>query len=190
MLAFGLPVALTVAFLVANPDLGGGVVDSLAAGAESEFTDVEVRAPALLLVWLAVPFLYIWYRVREFRYMVGCTGFADVSFASAARSARIIWMSVLTVVAIVGLAVVVFGALFALAADGPVFGFMVPLAVVLFISLVSVPSYIILRYEIVAHVCRTLEISDMAAFGRVVQSTQEVPATGEGLADAFDVGAI
>ncbi len=38
--------------------------------------------------------------------------------------------------------------------------------------------------------CRTLEISDMAAFGRVVQSTQDVPATGEGLADAFDVGAI
>ncbi|MCH7692560.1 MAG: DUF898 domain-containing protein [Proteobacteria bacterium] len=97
LLAFGLPVALTVAFVAANPDLGGGVVDSLAAGAEPEFTNVEVRAPALLLVWLAVPFLYIWYRVWEFRYMVGCTGFADVSFASAARSAWIIWMSVLTV---------------------------------------------------------------------------------------------
>ena len=30
----------------------------------------------------------------------------------------------------------------------------------------------------------------MAAFDRVIQSTQDVPATGEGLADAFDVGAI
>ena len=190
LLAFGLPVALTVAFLAANPDLGGAVADFFAAGTEPEFTDVEVRAPALLSVWLAVPFLYIWYRVREFRYMVGCTGFADVSFASAARSARIIWMSVLTVVAIVGLAVVVFGAMFALAADGPVFGFMVPLAILLYISVTPILSYGILRYEIVAHVCRTLEISDMAAFGRVVQSTQDVPATGEGLADAFDVGAI
>ena len=122
--------------------------------------------------------------------MVGCTGFADVSFTSAARSARIIWMSVLTVGAVIGLGALVFGAMFALAADGPGFGFVVPLAVVLFISLVSVPSYLILRYEIVAHVCRTLEISDMAAFGRVVQSTEDVPATGEGLADAFDVGAI
>ncbi len=190
LLAFGLPVALTVAFLAANPDLVGAVVDFVAGGAEPEFTNIEVRAPALLTVWLAVPFLYIWYRVREFRYMVGCTGFADVSFASAARSARIIWMSVLTVVAIVGLAVVVFGAMFALAADGPGFGFVVPLVVVIYISVTPILSYVILRYEIVAHVCRTLEISDMAAFGRVVQSTQEVPATGEGLADAFDVGAI
>jgi uncharacterized membrane protein YjgN (DUF898 family) len=190
LLAFGLPVALTVAFLAANPDLGRAAVDSLAAGAEPEFTNVEVRAPALLTVWLAVPFLYIWYRVREFRYMVGCTGFADVSFASAARSSRIIWMSVLTVVAIVGLAVVVFGGMFALAADGPMFGFTVPLVVLLYISVTPILSYVILRYEIVAHVCRTLEISDMAAFDRVIQSTEDVPATGEGLADAFDVGAI
>ena len=209
LLAFGLPGALTVAFLAANPDLVGAVVDSVAAGAESEFadtvaggaepefTDDEVRAPALLSVWLAAPFLYIWYRVREFRYMVGCTRFADVSFASAARSARIIWMSVLTVGAIIGLAAaiiglgaVVAGGVFSLAADSPAGALVVPLAVVLFISLVSVPSYLILRYEIVAHVCRTLEISDMAAFGRVVQSTEDVPATGEGLADAFDVGAI
>ncbi len=190
LLAFGLPVALTLAFLAANPDLGGTLTDSVAAGAEPEFTNVEVRAPALLLVWLAVPFLYIWYRVREFRYMVGCTRFADVSFASAARSSRIIWMSVLTVVTIVGLAVVVFGGMFALAADGPMFGFTVPLVVLLYISLTPVLSYLILRYEIVAHVCRTLKISDMAAFERVVQSTEDVPATGEGLADAFDVGAI
>ncbi len=198
LLAFGLPVALTVAFLAANPDLGGAVMDFVAAGAESEFADDELRAPALLLVWLAVPFLYIWYRVREFRYMVGCTRFADVSFASAARSARIIWMSVLTVGAIIGLAaaiiglaaVLVAGGVFLLAADTPAWAFVIPLAVVLFISLVSVPSYLILRYEIVTHICRTLEISDMAAFGRVVQSTQDVPATGEGLADAFDVGAI
>ena len=190
LLAFGLPVALTVAFLVANPDLGGGVVDSLAAGAESEFTDVEVRAPALLLVWLAVPFLYIWYRVREFRYMVGCTGFADVSFASAARSARIIWMSVLTVGAVIGMLTFAFGVMFALAADGPLFGFMVPLIIVIYIIVTPILSYLILRYEIVAHVCRTLKISDIAALDRVVQSTQDVPATGEGLADAFDVGAI
>ena len=189
LLAFGLPVALTVAFVAANPDLGGGVVDSLAAGAEPEFTNVEVRAPALLLVWLAVPFLYIWYRVWEFRYMVGCTGFADVSFASAARSAWIIWMSVLTVGAIV-LPGFVFGVVFALAADGTGFWFIVPLVVVLYIIVAPILSYLILRYEIVAHVCRTLEISDMAAFDRVIQSTQDVPATGEGLADAFDVGAI
>jgi hypothetical protein len=99
-------------------------------------------------------------------------------------------MSVLTVVAIVGLAVVVFGGMFALAADGPMFGFTVPLVVLLYISVTPILSYVILRYEIVAHVCRTLEISDMAAFDRVIQSTQDVPATGEGLADAFDVGAI
>ena len=189
LLAFGLPVALTAAFLAANPDLVGAAVD-LVTGAEPEFTNVEVRAPALLTVWLAVPFLYIWYRVREFRYMVGCTGFADVSFASAARASRIIWMSVLTVGAMIGLAVVVFGGMFALAADGVVSGFVVPLVVVVYISVTPVLSYVILRYEIVSHVCRTLEISDMAAFGRVVQSTQDVPATGEGLADAFDVGAI
>ena len=189
LLAFGLPVALTVAFLAVNPDLGETVVDSLTAGAEPEFTNVEVRAPALLSVWLAVPFLYIWYRVREFRYMVGCTGFADVSFASAARSPWIIWVSVLTVGAIV-LPAFVFGVVFALAADGPGFGFIIPLVVVLYIVVAPILSYLILRYEIVAHVCRTLEISDMAAFDRVIQSTQEVPATGEGLADAFDVGAI
>ena len=190
LLAFGLPVALTVAFVAVNPDLGGTVVDSLTAGAEPEFTNVEVRAPALLLVWLAVPFLYIWYRVWEFRYMVGCTGFADVSFASAARSAWIIWMSVLTVGAVIGVGALVFGVVFALAAEGPGFGFIIPLVVVLYIIVAPILSYVILRYEIVAHVCRTLEISDMAAFGRVVQSTEDVPATGEGLADAFDVGAI
>ena len=190
LLAFGLPVALTVAFLAANPDLGETVVDSLTAGAEPEFTNVEVRAPALLSVWLAVPFLYIWYRVWEFRYMVGCTGFADVSFASAARSPWIVWMSVLTVGAVIGVGALVFGVVFALAAGGPGFGFVVPLMVVLYVSVAPILSYIILRYEIVAHVCRTLEISDMAAFDRVIQSTRDVPSTGEGLADAFDVGAI
>ncbi len=190
LLAFGLPVALTLAFLAANPDLGGTVAGAVATGSDVEFPDADFRAPELLTVWLAAPFLYIWYRVREFRYMVGCTGFADVSFASAARSARIIWMSVLTVGAMVGLAALVFGAMFALAADGFVFGFAGPLAVVLYISVMPILSYAILRYEIVAHVCRTLKISDMAAFGRVVQSTEDVPATGEGLADAFDVGAI
>ncbi len=189
LLAFGLPVVLTAAFLGANPDLGGAAVETVAGGAEPEFTNIEVHAPALLLVWLAVPFLYIWYRVREFRYMVGCTRFAEVSFASAARSARIIWMSVLTVGAVI-LPAFVFGVIFSLAADGPGFGFMVTLVVVLYIIVTPILSYLILRYEIVAHVCRTLEISDMAAFGRVVQSTEEVPATGEGLADAFDVGAI
>ncbi len=189
LLAFGLPVALTVAFLAANPNLGGAAVD-FAAGTVPEFTDIEVRAQALLSVWLAVPFLYIWYRVREFRYMVGCTRFADVSFASAARSARIIWMSVLTVGAVIGVGALAFGVMFALAADGPGFGFVVPLVIVLYISVAPILSYLILRYEIVAHVCRTLEISDMAAFGRVVQSTEDVPSTGEGLADAFDVGAI
>ena len=189
LLAFGLPVALTAAFLAANPDLGGAAVDFV-TGAEPEFTNVEVRAPALLTVWLAVPFLYIWYRVWEFRYMVGCTGFADVSFASAARSAWIIWMSVLTVGAVIGVGALAFGVMFALAPDGPGFGFIVPLVVVLYISVAPILSFVILRYEIVAHVCRTLEISDMAAFGRVVQSTEDVPATGEGLADAFDVGAI
>ncbi|MFQ5619596.1 MAG: DUF898 family protein [Rhodospirillales bacterium] len=198
LLAFGLPVVLTVAFLAANPDLGGGVVAFVGAGAQPEFPDGEFRAPALLLVWLAVPFLYIWYRVWEFRYMVGCTGFADVSFASAAGSARIIWMSVLTVgamiglaAAIIGLVAVVAGGVFSTAADSsPAAAFGVPLAVVLVIIVMPILSYLILRYEIVAHVCRTLEISDMAAFGRVVQSTKDVPATGEGLADAFDVGAI
>ncbi len=190
LLAFGLPVALTLAFLAANPDLGRALMDSPATGAEVEIPAVEVRASALLIVWLAVPFLYIWYRVREFRYMVGCTRFADVSFRSAARSSRIIWMSVLTVAAIIGLAGVVFGGMVAMVVDSPAFGFTIPLVVLLYISLTPVLSYLILRYEIAAHVCRTLKISDMAAFDRVIQSTEDVPATGEGLADAFDVGAI
>ena len=47
-----------------------------------------------------------------------------------------------------------------------------------------------LYFDILKHVCRTLEIGNLSAVEAVVQDTRQSPKFGEGLADAFDVGAV
>ena len=46
------------------------------------------------------------------------------------------------------------------------------------------------RFALVEAFCKTLEIEGKTNLDAIVQSSEPVPSRGEGLADAFDVGAI
>jgi uncharacterized membrane protein YjgN (DUF898 family) len=191
LIAYLLPLATIVAFFAINPGMLEMAAETATTGAEVEVPVDQVRAPWLMFGPVLLPFTFIWYRVCEFRYMVGCTRFADITFESEARTAGIMGIAVLTGVLILVLWGIFVGA--AMAMSSEMSGFSIFTAIVAFLVLLNlfpILTYILLRYEIVKHVCQTLRIGDMAVFDRVVQSAKEIPARGEGLADAFDVGAI
>lgn len=156
----------------------GDVAPKAAAVAQALLPSVPVLA---FLAWLPV---YFWYRVGEFRYVVSCTRFGDASFRSEARAGRVLMLLVSTGLAFLGL-------------GGFLAGFLVMLPPVALIGLVVVfmvagpiLTYCILIFGMVRHLFETLSITNPEALDRVRQSVERGPEYGEGLADAFDVGAI
>ena len=163
-----------------------------------------------LLVAVAI-FVFTFYRVREFRYFVGATSIAGVTFVSFANTTRIFWMYGLMLIAmfagifiifiIVGAAVGFTSAASGIqavpdlssleagfeAAPGLWIGIAiaVPLAFVLSQRVVLA---LLFQHPLMVHICTTLTISDPAVLDQVVRSTEPTPGFGEGLADAFDVG--
>ena len=61
--------------------------------------------------------------------------------------------------------------------------------IIFFLLFMPLITYPIAVFSIVRHAWTTLTVSNPEAFNRAVQATEEGPKFGEGLADAFDVGA-
>ncbi len=158
---------------------------------------------ALAFAPLAIPLfilLFIWYRVREFRYMVGCIRFGDAELRSGVRFWGVFPWLLLMAVIFFGLFLVfsivvplVLAAAMGTSASsgqimiiGQITGFAFIILFVLFMPLITYPIAV---FSIVRHVWTTLTASNPEAFNRAVQATEEGPKFGEGLADAFDVGA-
>ena len=60
----------------------------------------------------------------------------------------------------------------------------------LFLFVFPILVHLMFRFHAVRHVCETLKVPDQGIFEQIIQSTQKDPSYGEGMADAFDVGAI
>ena len=148
-----------------------------------------------LLIYPIVLLLWVWYRVVEFRHMVGCLRIGDTGFVSLARPKYVYWRVLVFVLAIVGTAALVgamaisFAMGFVRTGAEPatiVIAAFVPLVVlVLFAGIVRT---LLLDIPLLAHACETLEISNAEALDEVVQSSAAVPSYGEGTAEALDVG--
>lgn len=194
------PPALLV--VVALTLLFGGDFAIFGGVSEGQASPPTVSVGFLLLPLAALLFipLFIWYRVREFRYFIGSLGFANARFESSARMQNVI-LPMLFAAAIFlfvfgFLATVAQVVLVALVKSGEMPSFeilamLIPFAlfvlVLLFAPLVTYPVVV---FTIVSHLWTTLSISNPEAFNRAVQATEEGPKFGEGLADAFDVGAL
>lgn len=147
--------------------------------------------------------LHIWYRVRAFRYLVGCIGFGDARFESRLSVGRVLVLGLVTGVLYLLLFAIIGGALTTLAgwlpdSDAMGLNFQEDMVLMIvgiaagFVALLVVSPFVstvFWRVAITQAVCGTLTISDLAPFERVAQSAAEDPRHGEGLADAFDVDA-
>ena len=166
---------------------------------------IAILAGELVGVFLIGGSLFVWYRIREFRYLSGCLHFGTATLASSARAWRVFGLVVATVTAVMaGVLVVdfVIGSTVIVSivvAYAPTFrdvrpttGNMITLGVAVAVGTIvttQILNFIIFRFGMVAHLCRTLSITDLGPFERALQSRDATPDSGEGLADALDVGA-
>jgi len=177
-------------FIALNAELIKPMISSLAQG--QVFTAESLPGSSgVILLTLAAPLLYLWFKVREFRYVAANTRFAETAFRSDIRTSAVIVAGLMTGFAFVFLiALVVIITLFA-AVLGTVAEFVAPIiSIIIIFMLGPILSYLIFRFELVGAVCRTLTLSDSEALAGAVQRSDEDPTYGEGLADAFDIGAV
>jgi len=140
-------------------------------------------------------FTVIWYRIREFRYFAKCIGFGEARLASEARTRKILPWLLLAGVAFFGLIGIIFalfvavGASVGTAATGieAFIPILLPILALLFMPVITYP---IVVFSVVRHLWTTLSITNLQAFEAALQAVEDAPQFGEGLADAFDVGAI
>jgi uncharacterized membrane protein YjgN (DUF898 family) len=145
---------------------------------------------------------YLYFRVRQARLQISGLRFADASFHSALPFWRLFFFGVLSVALIAAIFAAV-GAVFAptLMHDVATWQESAPdpfvmigtsiFIVVAFVMLIFVMPFIwtlIFRYELIRQTVATTSITNPHVLERALQAASEGPRTGEGLADALDIG--
>jgi uncharacterized membrane protein YjgN (DUF898 family) len=154
---------------------------------EDKATSILLFVGAAYAIGFVAILLFIWYRVRELRYVASCIQFDGTGFASDLRARRIYGLIAATlgflILAMIPIGFIGFFLTFVFAP--------LALAVPVILTLTVLPPVImvVFRYGLFAHTCATLTITDLASFDRVAQNSDRGPQRGEGLADALDVGA-
>lgn len=183
---FYIPVALIFLYSAFDPTLAklGTLYET---GGEITDDDIEgiLRAFGLMAIigalWM---FVLIWYQVREFKYVVENLQFGDIHFNLDLSVATVIGLYVkfLTVVGVTfGLGYLMF------LSDGIVVGGII--IVTGFLVVMPLANTVIVDHGLAKAITSGLVASDIQAFENVMRSVNEAPKTGEGLADALDVGA-
>jgi uncharacterized membrane protein YjgN (DUF898 family) len=143
----------------------------------------------LLAALLSVPMMYIWYRVREFRYFARTIQFDGCTFTSTLTARSIIGLGVLTMVTMIFALIPVQAPLvFAGYTLGMSTGVTSIVLFVVTLIVMQVVLAVIFQFGLFTRICATFTLSDSAPFESAVQSAVAGPATGEGFADALDVG--
>lgn len=170
----------------------------------------EKRPTALLLtfgaglIWLFFfsPFVYLWFRVRLARIQISGVQIGKVSFASTLPYGRLLLFYVLTGLAflafLVPIGAVIFTTLGGQAgtlqsgelpsrAAGLVFGIAILFAL---FSIIVAPiiTMALAGFEVVKQTVITTTIDNPTGLENAAQRISETPRTGEGLADALDIG--
>ena len=151
-----------------------------------------------LLIWPITVLTWIWYRVVEFRHMVGCLIIGDTGFVSLVRPKCVFWRLLVFVLAVVAIGASwgFFWALFATSimlnlggvgssTEAVIAMFVPAIVLVLFLGILRT---LLLDIPLLKHACETLGISNAEALDEVAQSSAAVPSYGEGTAEALDVG--
>ena len=133
---------------------------------------------------------YLWYRIRQGRYLIGHTWLGRGRFESnlAVAPLLIAFLAVVACMIVLFTAIVVVLSTAGGATDKA--EFLAFFLVIGFIVLLPVITGAIVRFEVIRQLCLTTVFDDPAALEHAVQSAEDAPRYGEGLADAFDVGAI
>ena len=156
-------------------------------------------APALVAL-LGTFFFYVRYRIREFQYFVRSTTLGPTSFTAALDMYAILGL-VIVYILVLGAAMFLYLTVIAIAGTAllhtgidvektGIFSFigLVAILTLLLLGTISIVKTAWLRFGLAARICRGLSITNIAAVETVIQSSQESPRHGEGLADALDVG--
>jgi uncharacterized membrane protein YjgN (DUF898 family) len=146
---------------------------------------------------MALPFLWAWYRVAEFRYLAAHTRLGDIAFRSKARSrsviARVIWFVLAAIGATIfaGLLIVWWAPIVvgfgvgSPAVAGGILGGVI--GVVLFVFGYRFLWTTIVTAGLVHHLSATLEIAGLDSVRTIAQSATAGQKFGEGLADSFEI---
>ena len=181
--------------------LNFGSLETIASFIDQELYDTADIVFGFMIYWplfllSASFFLWIWYRVVEFRHMAGCLTVGVTSFSSAVRSQFVIGRFFVFALVMFALSAllgsIAFFIAYGAARAGEVEAAVVVVAVFIPVLLVLLFSGIIrilfLDIPLLRHACETLEISNTGALDEVVQASAAVPSYGEGTAEALDVG--
>lgn len=146
--------------------------------------------------------LFIWYRVKAGKYYISMTQLQSVSFTAHLRT-----FPILGSLALAGLTslIIIFGLLVGISGTvtislaGPeasqedmiAMGELVGLtfSLVLIFVLLPLVGTVILDFNVVRHIFSNISLSNLDALSHALQADNQIPKTGEGLADALDVGA-
>ncbi len=156
-----------------------------------------VRGSVYGLALVLSALLYLHYSIVELRVFAGATRLSGVALEARPR-----FVSVLTIVlialalAVVTIALAILAAAygFALGANGQASwaAAVFPLLAVAasFFILFPMIRYVFLYAPVLHHLAATLAVSDLTALDAIAQDQRARPQTGEGLADALDVGGL
>lgn len=148
---------------------------------------------------------FIWYWVRQFRYLASSTRLGEVRLVSSARGSTVVTILLLfglgmiaigigfTIVLVVGALVI--GKTVGAALAAKTVGFKIAMAIAAILPLyllvfagAQILSYRWLRVPILRHIATTLKVENLAAIASVTQSSKRRQKFG--IADSFDIGAI
>ena len=174
----------------------GNIQYFMEQGDNRSLGETLIRLAILPLLVLPIAILtWIWYRVVEFRHMVGCLTIGDTGFASLARPRYVFWRLLVFCVIVVAIVALVI-AFIALIGSGLARAEVEPTTIVIaglipflvLILLAGILRILLLDIPLLKHACETLGISNAEALEEVIQSSAAMPSYGEGTAEALDVG--
>ena len=203
LLVWGVLVAGAALFFVARASSGGGH-----GGTSLLLMDLSWLASSVsVLVLLAVPLLYAWYRAREFRYFAEVTRFGSLHFASAIKARRVVLLYAIYYAVLAAVAGILFFALSGFIAgfgeglvgslEGnqaqqmqqlEVIGIVVGLvALLIAATLVGTLQPVMVTHPLAQHMIGTLTLKGEYDMDELLQGAKMTDRRGEGLVDALDV---
>ena len=152
---------------------------------------------AFFFLFLMFPIFLVWYRVKELQFTINGIRLAEQGFESQVSPLFVLWRMTLTLlfyILIPAALIAIFSTFFYLFTLGGLTQTIIVAVTIIFAVLVLIVfpilTHLVFHLPVIRHICDTLIGPNQTVFEEIIQSTNQDPSFGEGLADAFDVGAI